>query len=222
MFTSAPITSIILLVTIIVSWQAMKRSDIFEKLLHYPYRIKHRKEYYRMFSHMLIHADFIHLAFNMFALYSFGMFMEPVFTRPEVFVMVFPDVMPWSPATGYAYYLVLYVGGGLAATLPSLRKHSDNYGYTSVGASGAVSALLMAFMIMFPTHQLMIMFIPMPAYLGILVFFVAEYLMQRSGKTGIAHDAHIGGALFGIVFVLVTKPQFFARFVEQLRLEFFG
>jgi membrane associated rhomboid family serine protease len=216
MLAQSPITFLIIGLTVFISWQAFNNSTLFEKLLHYPYRVKHNKEYYRILSHALIHADFIHLFFNMFVLYSFGTILEAAFTNPVFFARFFPDVPPFLGLSGVVSFIVLYVGGAVFATLPSLRKHGDNYGYTSVGASGAVSALLMAFMFMFPTMEIAIMFIPMPAYVGIIVFFVAEFLMMRSGKTNIAHDAHIWGAIFGFIFIVLTRPAFLPKFVTSI------
>jgi membrane associated rhomboid family serine protease len=206
MFYLTPITAIILIGTLIISWRAMENSALFEKLLNNPYRIKHNKEYYRIFSHALIHADFMHLALNMYVFYSFGSILEVIFKGM------------WGGAKGGVMFIILYVMGAVVATLPSLRKHGDNYGYNSVGASGAVSALLMTYMFMFPTQQISFFFIiPMPAFLGVFVFFLLEHLMNRSGKTRIAHDAHIWGALFGIVFTLVTNPHAFVNFFSTVR-----
>jgi membrane associated rhomboid family serine protease len=201
---STPLTFIILAATILVSWRAFEQSALFEKLLHSPYRVKHQKQYYRLFSHMLVHADGIHLALNMFVFYSFGRVLEAIFR------------INWGIQTGSILFIALYVLGGVAATLPSLRKHSDNYGYNSVGASGGVSALLMAYMILFPMNEIAFFFIPMPAFIGVFVFFLLEHFMKRNVRSNIAHDAHIWGALFGIVFVAVAVPRSIPRFIEQV------
>jgi membrane associated rhomboid family serine protease len=201
---STPLTFIILAATILVSWRAFEQSALFEKLLHSPYRVKHQKQYYRLFSHMLVHADGIHLALNMFVFYSFGRVLEAIFR------------INWGIQTGSILFIALYVLGGVAATLPSLRKHSDNYGYNSVGASGGVSALLMAYMILFPMNEIAFFFIPMPAFIGVFVFFLLEHFMKRNVRSNIAHDAHIWGALFGIVFVALAVPRSIPRFIEQV------
>ncbi|MFN5296432.1 MAG: rhomboid family intramembrane serine protease [Flavobacteriales bacterium] len=201
---STPLTFIILAATILVSWRAFEQSALFEKLLHSPYRVKHQKQYYRLFSHMLVHADGIHLALNMFVFYSFGRVLEAIFR------------INWGIQTGSILFIALYVLGGVAATLPSLRKHSDNYGYNSVGASGGVSSLLMAYMILFPMNEIAFFFIPMPAFIGVFVFFLLEHFMKRNVRSNIAHDAHIWGALFGIVFVALAVPRSIPRFIEQV------
>lgn len=205
MLQEAPITLIIIATTAFVSWRAFDNSALFEKLLNNPYTIKHQKQYYRLFSHALIHADWMHLILNVYVFYSFGMVMESVFKSL------------WGNAQGSVYFLALYIGGALVAALPSQRKHGDNFGYNSVGASGAVSAVLMSYMVLFPTQQVLFFFaIPMPSFVAVLIFFGLEYFMNRSGKTGIAHDAHIWGAIFGIIFLLVVKPAAIINFFVQV------
>jgi len=201
---STPLTFLILAATVLVSWRAFEQSALFEKLLHSPYRVKHQKQYYRLFSHMLVHADGIHLALNMFVFYSFGGVMERLFT------------VNWGDIKGSILFLALYILGGVAATLPSMKKHGDNYGYNSVGASGGVSALLMAYMVLFPLHEIAFFFIPMPAFIGVFVFFLLEHFMKRNVRSNIAHDAHIWGALFGILFVAVVVPNSIPRFFSQV------
>ena len=153
---------------------------------------------------MLVHADGIHLALNMFVFYSFGGVMERLFT------------VNWGDVKGSILFLALYILGGVAATLPSMKKHGDNYGYNSVGASGGVSALLMAYMVLFPLHEIAFFFIPMPAFIGVFVFFLLEHFMKRNVRSNIAHDAHIWGALFGILFVAVVVPNSIPRFFSQV------
>ncbi len=205
MFDTTPITFIILIGTIFVSWRAFQNSALFEKLLHNPYRVKHEKQYYRIFSHALIHADFFHLGLNMYVFYSFGTVLETYFKGM------------WGPSNGSLYFILLYSLGAAVAAVPSMRKHGDNYGYNAVGASGAVSAVLMAYMILNPLHLIGFFFIPMPAFVGVFVFFLLEHFMNRSGKTNIAHDAHIWGALFGITFMFLLDANTLVNFISQVR-----
>ncbi len=204
------LTFIIVAITVFVSWRAFENSALFEKLLHNPYQVKHRKQYYRMLSHALIHADWVHLGLNMFVFWSFGQWVEVYFLAKY-------------GLKGEVLYLFLYVLAAVAATLPSMRKHGDNSGYNSVGASGAVSAVMMAAMFISPTSEILFfMAIPMPAYIGILVFFIFEHLMNRSGKTNIAHDAHIWGALFGILFIAAIDFNIILHFIATVREQITG
>ena len=187
---------LILAVTVGASLFAMKRPQILEKLMLVPYNVNHFKEYYRIVSHGFIHADGTHLFFNMFVLWEFGTTVEA-----EMGV-AFP---------------VLYFGALLTATIPALTKHKDNANYRSLGASGAVSAVLMAFIVAHPTQPLLLFFIiPMPAIFAGVLFFLYERHMQKNGGSGIAHDAHIYGALFGLLFSIVKDPSSIDRMVSAI------
>lgn len=217
MFASSPITIIIVAVTVLASIQAFSNATLFSKLLLHPWSVKHRKEYYRLLSHTLVHADTMHLFFNMFTFWSFGSFLEQLFRNELLFTRLFPDIPFWGETKGIIYFAVLYIGGALIATLPAMRKHGDNMSYQAVGASGAVSAVMMAFMMMFPQYQVLFFFvIPCPAWLGALIFLAAEHWLSRSGRTNIAHDAHIWGAIFGILFVTVLNPGFPVHFFKSV------
>ncbi|MFY7707707.1 MAG: rhomboid family intramembrane serine protease [Flavobacteriales bacterium] len=208
---AAPLTLIITAVTAIISYQAFNNYSLFQKLLFNPWSVKNRNEYYRVLSHTLVHSDFTHLAFNMITFFSFGSFLEQYFYAL------------WGQQKGMILFLVLYIGGTIVASLPALRKHSDNSSYNAVGASGAVSAIMMAFMIMFPMAQLRFFFlIPMPAYIGALVFFAMEHFLQKKGGTNIAHDAHIYGAMAGIIFTMVVDFDYLIMFFQQIRNSWFG
>ena len=187
---------LILAVTVGASLFAMKRPQILEKLMLVPYNVNHFKEYYRIVSHGFIHADGTHLFFNMFVLWEFGTTVEA-------------EMGGASP--------VLYFGALLTATIPALTKHKDNANYRSLGASGAVSAVLMAFIVAHPTQPLLLFFIiPMPAIFAGVLFFLYERHMQKNGGSGIAHDAHIYGALFGLLFSIVKDPSSIDRMVSAI------
>jgi membrane associated rhomboid family serine protease len=207
---NTPITILILVATIIVSISCFGRPELMEKLLFNPFRVKHHKEYYRLLSHQFVHADYVHLFFNMFTFWSFGTTLESVLSSNRI-------VDSSLPVSGTWLFAILYFGGGLVATLPSMKKHGDNPLYNAVGASGAVSAVMLAFMIMFPTTTISIFFFPMPAYLGAIVFIGLEHWMSRSGKTNIAHDAHIYGAMFGLLFVAALDMNFLVEFFAAVR-----
>ena len=187
---------LILAVTVGASLFAMKRPQILEKLMLVPYNVNHFKEYYRIVSHGFIHADGTHLFFNMFVLWEFGTTVE---------------------AEMGGSFPVLYFGALLTATIPALTKHKDNANYRSLGASGAVSAVLMAFIVAHPTQPLLLFFIiPMPAIFAGVLFFLYERHMQKNGGSGIAHDAHIYGALFGLLFSIVKDPSSIDRMVSAI------
>lgn len=193
-----------LVLTGLTSWQAFQNQSLLSKMLLEPYAVKHLGQFYRLFSHMLIHADFAHLAFNMMTLYFIGSYLESIWQ------------IQFGDQKALIYIVLLYVIGGLSATLWPMLRHQDDPGYRSLGASGAVSAILFAFILWDPTQSLYLMFIPIPipAYVFGPLYLAFEYYSMRKGKTGIAHDAHIGGAIFGILFVLLIAPEKGMQFVH--------
>ncbi|MEI8116464.1 MAG: rhomboid family intramembrane serine protease [Flavobacteriia bacterium] len=194
---------IILVATIAISLWADKNAAIKERMLFIPYRIKHQQEYHRFITHAFIHADFPHLAFNMMTLYFMGEYL-------------YLDWISLYGNAGIVYFCVLYFFGMIAATFFPMVKHQDQPSYRSLGASGAVSAVLFAVILWNPTLSLYLMFIPIPipAYLFGPLYLFFEYYSMKKGNTGIAHDAHIGGAIFGILFVLMLDVQKGMQFVH--------
>lgn len=197
---------IIAIITIGVSLQANQNFVLKEKLLLYPYRIHHDKEYYRIFSHMFVHGDLMHLAFNMISLYSLG----------TMFELQLKDFL--GESNGAIHFFILYFLGGILASVYSVFKNQNNPSYRSLGASGAVSAVIFASIIWNPSMQLGLMFIPIPipAFLFGPIYLAIEYYAMRRGGTGIAHDAHLGGAFFGIIYVLLLDFEKGRQFIDLI------
>ena len=212
---SFSITTIIVAITVIVSFLAFNDKDLSYNLTLSPYSVKHHKRWWQIFTHGFIHADYMHLGLNMYVLYSFGGFVEDVlvdgYPSSEGIIGGFGNI-------GYLYYITLYVGGLLFATLPSLKKHGDNPGYLAVGASGAVSAVVFSSIILYPTGGMGILFIPIsiPSFIFGILYLFAEHYMGKKGGTRIAHDAHIGGAFFGIIFTVLLDFQFLTNFIDMI------
>jgi membrane associated rhomboid family serine protease len=186
---------IIIIVTVLVSLNGLNKQQLLDKMIYSPFRVKHNKEYYRLFSHMFIHADNVHLIFNMMSLYFLGSFLENQF------------MLSYGSIGGEVHFLILYFFGGLFSTLIPFRRNQDNSSYRALGASGAVSAVIFAAIIWNPTMNLSLLFlpIPIPAYIFGPIYLAFEYWADRKGGTGIAHDAHIGGAIFGVIYVLIIN-----------------
>ena len=198
------IVSIIIVITVLISFQANKNPDLKQRFLFIPYQLKHNNEYYRLISHIFIHADISHLAFNMISLYFLGSTLSYYF------------IDYYGLQLGTAYLFILYFAGAIFASLPSFLKNQDNPTYRSLGASGAVSAVIFAAIIWNPTMSLGIMFFPfpIPAYIFGPIYLAIEYFSMRRGGTGVAHDAHLGGALFGILFVLLLNIEKGKEFLD--------
>jgi membrane associated rhomboid family serine protease len=196
-----------MITTVIVSIIAMDNNSLKNKLMFNAYMIHNRKEWYRFFSNGLIHGDWMHLAFNMFSLYMFGGTVEAMYRDSDVF-----------GGKGILFYILLYVGGLAMSSLYSYEKHKNDMYYNALGASGAVSAVIFAFIILAPTQKLMLLIlpIPIPAYLFGLIFLGIEYYLGKRGQSNIGHDAHFWGAIYGIAFTLILKPSLIQSFIEQI------
>jgi membrane associated rhomboid family serine protease len=197
------ITLFILVGCVLASVSAFNNRDIFMKLDFQPYMIDRHKQWYRFLSHAFIHADWGHLVVNMFVLYQFGRMVE------WQFEMLFPGKWP-------VYFVVLYLGGILFSSIPGYVRNRENYAYHGVGASGAVSAVVYAFILIEPTAPLGIILIPihLPAWIFGLLYLGVEYYLDKNSNSRIAHSAHYFGAIYGLIFTFVLEPQLLLRFFE--------
>lgn len=197
---------VIIAITVLVSLNAFNNSSLKDKMMYSAYLSKHKREHYRILSHILIHADASHLLFNMMSLYFLGTLLETSL------------VFTYGLVKGEVYFGMIYVLGGVFATLWPYLRNQDNPNYRSLGASGAVSAVIFATIIWMPKMELSLLFIPVgiPAYIFGPIYLALEYFLDKRGNTGIAHDAHIGGALFGVLFILIINIDKGKEFLNQL------
>lgn len=186
------ITLSIVIITAVVSFTALSNQKIIDDLIFTPPAIAYRKQWYRFFTCALIHADIGHLLFNMYTLYIFGGMVEAQFQY------VFGS-------RGPLLYLALYVVSQAICLIPTYLKHKNNYTYKSLGASGAVSAIVFAGIVVNPTLPLGIIFLPfrLPGYVFGLIYLVITAVLDRRGGGYINHSAHLWGALAGIVLLLI-------------------
>lgn len=194
------ITIIILLLTCVISFAAFSNEKLTSDLIFYPPAITNRNQWYRFITCGFIHADFMHLAFNMYTFYLFGDIVE------KAFELIFGS-------SGKILYTILYFGALVVCLLPTYLQHKDNYHYRSLGASGAVSAVIFVGVVLNPTMGMGIFPIPfhIPAFIfGPLYLIISAYMAKR-GHGNINHSAHIWGALFGIIFLIITC-QFMSNF----------
>lgn len=187
------ITLIIIIITVLVSIGGFNNRKIIDDLIFYGPAVSRNNQVYRFFSCGLIHADWAHLIFNMISLYFLGPFVERGFEQ-------------LLGTAGRWVYLLMYVAALTASILPTYFKNKDNYYYRSLGASGAVSAVIFAGLMLVPTLPLYIFFIPIPIpgfIFGPAYLLISAY-MDKKGGDNINHSAHIWGALFGLAFVIVV------------------
>jgi membrane associated rhomboid family serine protease len=204
------VTIPIVILTSIISILAFYNDDWKAKSMFSPYIIKHRNEWHRFITHAFVHADWLHLFFNMYVLYTFGQLLE------NNYEMVFGE-------RGKLYYILLYVLGIVMSAIPGYEKHKNNSWYHAVGASGAVSAVVFAAILFNPTMKMGIIFLPimMPAFVFGLLYLGYSYYMSHRGGDNIAHDAHFFGALFGIMFTILLEMEVGRQFLRQVS-EYFG
>jgi len=202
------VTYLIIALNCIVSIYGFSNRSFFSKYLFNPYSIqRNKKEWCHIFTHAFLHADYMHLLFNMFTFYSIGLPLEQ-----EVFPAYFGNHAEY-------YFVLLYVGGIMASAFPAFEKNKNNFGYTSVGASGAVCAVIFSYILILPTSGMMMLFLPfsIPAALfGGLFLLVSWYLSKRGGGR-VAHDAHFWGGVFGFVFTILLKFSLLPAFFEQIK-----
>ena len=210
------ITIIIIIITCIISIGAFSNQKIMNDLIFYPPAISHQDQWYRFFSCGLIHADWTHLFFNMYVLYAFG-----AGQRKQGIEYIFKDVFE---SKGAFLYLIMYIAALAVCLIPTYNKNKDNYSYRSLGASGAVSAVVFAYMMFNPMQGMGLLFLPIyiPGFLfGIIYLAVSSWLDKRGGGN-INHSAHIWGAIFGVVFVIFACKVFsdypvLQHFIDQVK-----
>ena len=199
------LTIIIIGLTSWISYEGIRQVNWRDQYLYKPYDIAHGRSSFGIISHSWFHADYQHLIFNMLSLYMLGSALEKTWEDDYGF------------EKGIFLYLALYLFGGIAATVIPFFRHRNNPGYRSLGASGAVSAVVFATILWYPNMQLFILFIPIPipAYLFGPLYLLFEFYAMKRGNTGIANDGHISGALFGILFVLLLSPSKASEFLSN-------
>lgn len=195
------ITLVIIILTALVSVQGFSNPGIVERLKHHPYSEVRNGEWFRLLTSGFVHGGWVHLLINMFVLYSFGSLIENVFLGI------------WGSTLGRILYLVMYLLAIIAGDLPSLLRHKNNPAYASIGASGAVSAVVFIFILLYPWEMLYLYgIIPIPAIIGGIAFLIYSSWASRNRNDRVDHMAHFYGAIFGIVFMIAVKPSVLEHF----------
>ncbi|MBS4064609.1 MAG: rhomboid family intramembrane serine protease [Chitinophagaceae bacterium] len=205
------ITLIIIIITSLISFSAFSNERLMDSLIFYPPAIHKNNQWYRFFSNGLLHADLTHLLFNMFALYIFGRVVESQFGQ------IFGD-------SGRILYFSMYVLALGACLIPTYNKNKNNHQYRSLGASGAVSAVIFASILLNPLMGMGLLFIPIyiAGFLFGFIYLAISSWLDRKGGDNINHSAHIFGALFGIIFLVIASRLFspypvLENFIEQIK-----
>lgn len=201
-------TILIIIITALISVTGFNNHELFSKLQFNAYQVYHRKEWYRLLTHGFLHANYMHLIVNMLVLFFFG-------TAAEQWLKVLQ-------ADGFIkYYRLVYIAFYMAAIIfassLSLFRHKDNIWYNSVGASGAVSAVLFFNIFFNPWEKIYVYaLIPVPGIILGAGYLIYSQVMSKRDVDNINHDAHFLGALFGFIFPLILNVGLINHFIHEL------
>lgn len=197
-------TLIIIVLTCVISLIAFYQEGLMEDLAMYPYEIRTRHQYYRFLTNGFVHANWMHLFFNMYSFYWVGQAVEGILAQISSWHYMFP----------------LYYGLGIVIpSIPYFFRHRFDPNRLAVGASGAVSACIFSIVLIEPWSPIWIFFIKMPLILyGVVFLAISAYMANRDSGTGggIAHGVHFWGAVYGFVFPIILEPSLLSRFIAQL------
>ncbi len=199
------VTLVIILVTCLVSFLSFNRPLLKAKLLHNPYKVKHHQEYHRLITSGFIHSNTVHLGFNMFTLFFFGQNVEAILIAKFGFL------------SGEIYYVLFYLISIILSDLSSVVKFGDSPHFNSLGASGAVSAVLFVSIVFNPLDRLLLMgFIPARAFILGALYLIYSYTQGKKMTDNINHNAHLYGALAGIAFSMLIQPSIIIEFFQKI------
>ncbi len=207
-FAESPITLALIVANVIFSLIGFSNGDMVDKTIMWPYRVKRENQYLRFITSGFLHADIAHLFFNMFTLFFFSRALEHYFQ--------------YYGLGGNISYIVLYFLGLIVSDIPSYIKHKDDYGYRSLGASGAVSAVVFATIVFNPWGKIYLYgALGISAAVYAVLYIVYCVYMSKKSADNVNHDAHLWGALFGLAFTLALvgalQPELFSAILEELK-----
>ena len=198
------ITNITVGITCLVSIILMQNRTGKALLIFHPVTIRAQHQWYRFLTSGFVHADMVHLAINMFVLWSFGNAIERIY---------YPAFLTEFSAQKY---MLLYFGGIVAASVPSFVRHRKNPRYAALGASGGVSAVVFAAILFEPWQNLYLYgVIAIPQILAGAAYLLYSWYQDKRAADNIGHMAHFTGALWGFLVTGLMRPDLFIRFVQK-------
>ena len=201
-----PTTYAILGVTCVVTFIALNNPKLLDALILWPPAVTRDRDVHRLATYGLVHADGAHLLFNMITLYFFGRQVEQLFV----------------PYIGAGGFVLFYLSAIVVAMLPTYLRHRHDPRYRSLGASGAVSAVLFVFILVAPWSLIFVFFLPVPAILYALMYVGYSVWADRNAHDNINHSAHLAGAAYGVLFTVAMEPGVLASFFSRLLSPSFG
>jgi len=199
------ITVILIAITVAISFYSFNNSERLGQLMMNPFLIHSKGQYYRFITSGFIHQDHSHLLWNMFAFYFFGTAVEN-------------DFMVLFGRMGMYLFIGLYLSAIVVSDLPTYFKQRNNPAYNALGASGAVGSVIFVFIILQPLQSICLYFaLCMPGFVFGAGYMAYTYYQGRKSNDNINHDAHLYGAVYGLLFCAAVYPASLPMFYEQVR-----
>lgn len=192
-------TLLLIIITVITSVLALSQRNFMNRTVFYGPAVQNG-QFDRFITYGFVHGDGFHLLFNMITLFFFGSVIES-FYRQYAFDM------------GFALF---YLGGLIFSILPSYLKHKNNTQWYSLGASGAVSAILFAFILFAPWQIIWVFIIPVPAIVFAVLYVGYSIWAEKKGNSGVNHSAHLWGAAYGLIMTIILEPKIALHFLNAL------
>ncbi len=214
------LTYILIAITVITSLIGFSNQKVIDDLIFYPPAITQKNQWYRFITCGFIHADTGHLLFNMLSFYFFGQTQQGITGVEDNFIAAFNS-------KGEMLYVLLYFSTLVVCLLPTYIKHKNDYHYKSLGASGAVSAIIFVGIFIAPLNKIGLFIIPpiIPGFIFAPIYLVISGYLAKRGGGNINHSAHLWGALYGLVYFivmcfLITNINPLTNFTDQITMWF--
>lgn len=189
----------LIVITVVVSLLAFSNQALMNRLIFWPPAMQ-KGQFDRFITHGFVHADGTHLLFNMITLFFFGSIIESFYRQ------YFYDLG----------FVLFYLGALVVAILPSYLQHKHDTHWASLGASGAVSAVLFAYILFEPWKLILVFFIPVPAIIFAVLYVGYSIWSGKRGNSNINHSAHLWGAAYGVLMTLLLEPRLLGHFLNKL------
>jgi membrane associated rhomboid family serine protease len=200
------ITVLLIILTSGISIYGFNKPEFLHRWMFIPYQMKNHGEWDRFVTSGFIHKDYMHLIFNMFTFYFFGGVVEQVLSYK------------FGVIVGGVIFVVFYILGIVISDIPTYLKNQDNSYYRALGASGGTSATVFASIIILPLSDICLFgIVCLPGFILGALFLIYSYFKGKNQDDAINHDAHLYGAIFGIIFILIISPSSAITFLEQIK-----